>query len=85
MRVLDKHIEEIDREAQRYIDDHFDGQRALLHSIRGVGPVTILSVTASLPELGKLNRRAISSGLAWRRWPMTRGSARALDASGAAS
>ena len=60
MRVLDKHIEEIDREAQRYIDDHFDGQRALLHSIKGVGPVTILSVTASLPELGKLNRRAIS-------------------------
>lgn len=60
MRVLDKHIEEIDREAQRYIDDHFDGQRALLDSIKGVGPVTILSVTASLPELGKLDRRAIS-------------------------
>ena len=60
MRVLDKHIEEIDREAQRYIDDHFDGQRSLLDSIKGVGPVTILSVTASLPELGKLDRRAIS-------------------------
>ena len=32
MRVLDKHIEEIDREAQRHIDDHFDGQRTLLDS-----------------------------------------------------
>lgn len=60
MRVLDKHIEEIDREAQRHIDDHFDGQRTLLDSIKGVGPVTILSVTAALPELGKLDRRAIS-------------------------
>ena len=60
MRVLDRHIEEIDRDAQRHIDDHFDGQRTLLDSIKGVGPVTILSVTASLPELGKLDRRAIS-------------------------
>lgn len=60
IRVLDKQIEEIDREAQNHIDDHFDGQRELLDSIKGVGPVTILSVIAALPELGKLDRRAIS-------------------------
>lgn len=60
MRLLDKQIEEIDREVQRHIDDHFDAQRELLDSVKGVGPVTILTLMAALPELGKLDRRAIA-------------------------
>lgn len=60
MRILDKQIEMIDREVQRHIDDHFDGQRKLLDSVKGVGPVTTLTLLAALPELGKLSRRAIA-------------------------
>lgn len=60
IRTLDKQIELIDKEVEQHIDDHFDGQRKLLDSVSGVGPVTTLTVLAALPELGKLDRRAIA-------------------------
>lgn len=60
IRTVDKQIELIDRQVQRHIDDHFDGQRKMLDSVKGVGPVTTLTLLAALPELGKLNRRAIA-------------------------
>lgn len=60
IRMLDKQVEEIDRDAQRHIDDHFDGQRKLLDSFKGVGPVMILTLLSALQELGRLNRRAIA-------------------------
>jgi transposase len=60
IRVLDKQIEQIDAEVERHIDDHFDAQRKLLDSVKGVGPVTILTLLAGLPELGALGRKAIS-------------------------
>lgn len=60
IRTLDKQIELIDRQVQHHIDDHFDGQRKMLDSVKGVGPVTTLTLLAALPELGTLNRRAIS-------------------------
>jgi transposase len=58
--ALDKQIEVIDREVQQHIDDHFDGQRKLLDSVSGVGPVTILTLLAALPELGTYKRRPIA-------------------------
>ena len=66
IRVLDKQIEQIDEEAQHHIDEHFGAQRKLLDSVKGVGPVTILTLVAGLPELGTLGRRAIAklAGLA---------------------
>jgi transposase len=60
IRVLAKQIEQIDREIQGHIDDHFDGQRTLLDSFKGVGPVMILTLLAALRELGRLDRRAIA-------------------------
>lgn len=60
IRTVDKQIELIDRQVQCQIDDHFGGQRKMLDSVKGVGPVTTLTLLAALPELGKLNRRAIS-------------------------
>jgi transposase len=60
MRMLDKQIEHIDQEIQQHIDDHFDEQRKLLDGVKGVGPVTILTLMAALPELGRLDRRAIA-------------------------
>ena len=66
IRTLDKQLANIDRDAQRHIDDHFDGQRELLDSVKGVGPVTTLTLLAALPEIGALGRRAIAklAGLA---------------------
>ena len=60
VRVLDKQIEAIDGDVQRHIDDHFDTQQTLLDSVKGVGPVTTLTLLAALPELGTLGRRAIA-------------------------
>jgi transposase len=60
MHVLDKQIQAIDREVQQHIDDHFEGQRKLLDSVKGVGPVTTLTLLAALPELGTLDRRALA-------------------------
>lgn len=59
-RMLDKQIAEIDREIQRHIDDHFDPQKQLLDSVKGVGSVTVMTLMAALPELGSLDRRAIA-------------------------
>ena len=42
------------------LDVHFQEQRKILESVKGVGRVTILTVTAALPELGNLNRREIA-------------------------
>jgi transposase len=60
VKTLDKQLEAIDREIDDHMDRHFKDQRALLDSVKGVGAVTILTLTAALPELGKLDRREIS-------------------------
>lgn len=59
IRLLDQQIAEIDQDADDLLDRHFGAQRELLDSVKGVGPVTILTLTAVLPELGKLQRRQI--------------------------
>ena len=66
-KTMDRQLEAIDREVGDYVDRevdhcmdrHFKDQRALLDSVKGVGPVTILSLTAALPELGSAGRRRI--------------------------
>jgi transposase len=60
LRLLDQQIADIDSDADDHLDRHFKTQRSLLDSVKGVGPVTIMTVTAALPELGRLDRRAIS-------------------------
>lgn len=59
-RELGKEIDALDREIEKHIDDHFDPQRKLLDSVKGVGKVTVLTLMAALPELGHLRRRAIA-------------------------
>ena len=56
LKTLDKQLAAIDREIDDHIDRHFKDQRTLLDSVKGVGPVTILTLTAALPELGRLGR-----------------------------
>ena len=60
LKTLDKQLAEIDRDAGDCLDRHFSEQRALLDSVKGVGPVTILTMSSALPELGQLQRRQIS-------------------------
>lgn len=60
IKLLDKQLAAIDAHIDDYMDRHFKAQRELLDSVKGVGPVTILTLTAALPELGKLGRRQIA-------------------------
>lgn len=60
LKLLDKQIEAIDAHIDDHMDQHFKAQRQLLDSVKGVGPVTILTLTAALPELGQLGRRQIA-------------------------
>ena len=60
LKTLDRQLDAIDREVGDHMDRHFRQQRALLDSVKGVGPVTILTLTAALPELGQLGRRQIA-------------------------
>lgn len=60
MKTLDKQLEMIDADIDSHLDQHFRHQRSLLDSVKGVGPVTILTLTAALPELGQLGRRQIA-------------------------
>lgn len=60
LKTLDKQLRDIDQEVDDHMDRHFKDQRTLLDSVKGVGPVTILTLTAALPELGNLGRRQIS-------------------------
>jgi transposase len=60
LRLLDQQIAELDSDADDHLDRHFNTQRKLLDSVKGVGPVTIMTLTAALPELGRLQRRQIA-------------------------
>ncbi len=60
LRLLDAQVAEIDKEADDHLDRHFKDQRKLLDSVKGVGPVTIMTLTLALPELGRLQRRQIA-------------------------
>ena len=60
LKLLDKQIAAIDAHIDDHMDQHFKAQRNLLDSVKGVGPVTILTLTAALPELGQLGRRQIA-------------------------
>jgi len=60
LRTLDKQLAAIDQDVDDHLDGYFKDQRAVLESVKGVGPVTILTLTAALPELGHLGRRQIA-------------------------
>ena len=59
LKVLDKQITELDKRIDDHMDRHFKTQKQLLDTVKGVGAVTVLTLTAALPELGKLGRRQI--------------------------
>jgi transposase len=60
LRTLDKQLVQLDGDIDDFLDKHFKAQRALLDTVKGVGPVTIMTLNAALPELGSLSRRQIA-------------------------
>lgn len=60
IKMLDKEISSLDSDADNHLDRHFHEQRKLLEAVKGVGPVALLTLIAALPELGQLDRRAVT-------------------------
>jgi transposase len=60
LKTLDRQLQDIDHDIDAHIDEHFKHQRQLLDSVKGVGPVTTLTMLSALPELGRLDRRQIA-------------------------
>lgn len=58
---LDKQLAELDQDLDRHIREHFKPLADLLKSVKGIGPVTSQTLAATLPELGRLDRRAIAT------------------------
>ena len=60
LHVLEVQLRELERDIDDHLDTHFKQQTLLLDSVKGIGPVSILSLSAALPELGRLDRRALA-------------------------
>ena len=74
--LLDEAVSEIDRELKGRLQkcEQWRKQVKLLRTVPGIGPITVFTLLAGLPELGQLNRREIAAlvGLA----PLARDSGR---------
>jgi transposase len=54
-------IDDVEAELAKHILTHHAELASRLESVRGVGPATVASLIADLPELGQLSRRQISA------------------------
>jgi transposase len=60
IKTLDKQLADVDQDIDDMLEAHFKEQRSFLDSVKGVGPVTIVTLLALVPELGRLARRQIA-------------------------
>jgi transposase len=60
LKTIDQELAKIDRDADGMMETYFKGQAKLLDSVKGIGPVTMLTLLSTLPELGQLGRRQIA-------------------------
>ncbi len=60
LRALEKQLATVDHNIDQYMRQHFKEVAKLLDSVKGVGDVTISTLTALLGELGQLPRRQIA-------------------------
>lgn len=61
IKTLDRQIEQIDHHIDTHLRTHHALARELLDSVTGVGPHTIATLIAALPELGHVSGRQISA------------------------
>ena len=61
--TFDREVKKIEKEISRLIqdDDDLDRRAKLLNDIPGIGPITIFTLLAEMPELGTLNRQQIGA------------------------
>ncbi len=64
LRIMDaiaEQLKDVDGQLREHVLLHHADLAALLTSVKGVGPTTASTLLAQLPELGKLNRKQITS------------------------
>jgi transposase len=61
LKALDKQLTSVDADIDGCMREQFKQTLACLDTVKGVGPVTKSTLLALLPELGRLNGRAISA------------------------
>lgn len=61
IKALDRQIEDIDHHIDTHLRTHHALAHELLDSVKGVGPGTIATLIADLPELGQLPGRQLSA------------------------
>jgi transposase len=61
LKALDKQIATIDTDIDQHLRVHYAAARALLDSVKSVGPNTIATLLAELPELGQIPGRRLSA------------------------
>jgi transposase len=60
IKALDRQLAAIDADIDSHLRTHHAVARALLDSVKGVGPATIASLLAELPELGHVSGKRLS-------------------------
>jgi transposase len=61
IETLRNQIDSLEAELARHIEAHHAELARQLTSVRGIGPATVASLIADVPELGQLSRREISA------------------------
>jgi transposase len=54
-------LSDVERQMATHVQEHFRALDDLLRSARGIGPIRSATLIAELPELGRLDRRAIAA------------------------
>ena len=60
LATLHRQLAALDQNLDDHLDWYCKDQRSLLDSVKGMGTATILTLTAALPELGRLEHRQIA-------------------------
>jgi transposase len=61
LKTLDRQLASIETDLDQHIDRHHRVARDLLDSVKGVGPQTLATLLADLPELGRIPPRQLST------------------------
>ena len=61
IKAIQAQLNEVEGQMVSHVRSHFAELDSLLQSVKGIGPVSSAMLIADLPELGRLDRRAISS------------------------
>lgn len=61
IQAIRAQLDEVETELERHIEAHHADLAKRLRSVRGIGPATIATLIADLPELGRLSRREIGA------------------------